>query len=211
MTMTYLEILGWARKGVIAEKENYRQMQEKALEGQAHDIAGHCQKMIDELDVRLATLDEIEELYTMENRFWTVAYRNRDNGQRITAAVFAADQQQAQKKARADGRIDGRDVWEIESIEPHEETLARVLIAEFSKKQQGGHFACPRCGKMTMDAESATHNALSRRATVYICDACGMQEALEDMMDSRTPLTAWAIVAAPGNWRMEEGGNECEA
>lgn len=29
MTMTYLEILGWARKGVIAEKENYRQMQEK--------------------------------------------------------------------------------------------------------------------------------------------------------------------------------------
>ncbi len=38
-------------------------MQEKALEGQAHDIAGHCQKMIDELDVRLATLDEIEELH----------------------------------------------------------------------------------------------------------------------------------------------------
>lgn len=81
----------------------------------------------------------------MENRFWTVTYRNRDNGQRITAAVFAADQQQAQEKARADGRIDGRDVWEIESIEPHEEPLARVLIAEFSKKQQGGHFACPRC------------------------------------------------------------------
>lgn len=63
MAMTYLEILGWARKGVIAEKENYRQMQEKALERQAHDIAGHCQKMIDELDVRLATLDEIEELH----------------------------------------------------------------------------------------------------------------------------------------------------
>lgn len=31
--MTYLEILGWARKGVIAEKENYRQMQEKAWRG----------------------------------------------------------------------------------------------------------------------------------------------------------------------------------
>ena len=138
----------------------------------------------------------------MENRFWTVAYRNRDNGQRITAAVFAADQQQAQKKARADGRIDGRDVWEIESIEPHEETLARVLIAEFSKKQQGGHFACPRCGKMTMDAESVTHNALSRRATVYICDACGMQEALEDMMDSRTPLLS-SPRRETGAWRRE--------
>ena len=140
----------------------------------------------------------------MENRFWTVAYRNRDNGQRITAAVFAADQQQAQKKARADGRIDGRDVWEIESIEPHEETLARVLIAEFSKKQQDGHFACPRCGKMSMDTESVTRNALSRRTAIYICDACGTQETIEDMMGSRGPLTAWAIAAAPENWHMTE-------
>ena len=147
----------------------------------------------------------------MSIKSWTVTYRNKKTGETITAAVFAADQQQAQEKARADGRIDGRDVWEIESIEPHEETLARVLIAEFSKKQQGGHFACPRCGKMTMDAEIVTRNALSRRATVYICDSCGMAEAMEDMANSRTPLTAWAIVAAPGNWRMEEGGNECEA
>ena len=38
-------------------------MQEKALEGQAHDIAGHCQERIDELEVRLATLDEIEDLH----------------------------------------------------------------------------------------------------------------------------------------------------
>lgn len=88
---------------------------------------------------------------------------------------------------------------------------AKTLIERFAEKQQGGHFACPRCGKMTMDAESVTRNALSRRATVYICDACGMQEALEDMMDSITPLTAWAIVAAPENWRTEERGGECEA
>lgn len=62
----------------------------------------------------------------MENRSWTVTYRNRDNGQRITAAVFAADQRQAQEKARAAGQIDGREVWEVESVEPHEETLVRV-------------------------------------------------------------------------------------
>lgn len=86
-----------------------------------------------------------------------------------------------------------------------------VIKEMLSDKPKGGNFACPRCGKMTMDAESVTRNALSRRATVHICDACGMQEALEDMMDSRTPLTAWAIVAAPENWRMEEGGGECEA
>ena len=41
-----------------------RQAQEKALEGQALDIAGHCQEVIDTLDVKLATLDEIEDLHT---------------------------------------------------------------------------------------------------------------------------------------------------
>lgn len=81
---------------------------------------------------------------------------------------------------------------------------AMEIITRFAKKQRGGHFACPRCGKMTMDAESVTRNALSRRTTVYICDTCGMQEALEDMMDSRTPLTAWAIAQEPELWRMEE-------
>ncbi len=91
------------------------------------------------------------------------------------------------------------------------ESEAKTLIERFAKKQQDGHFACPRCGKMAMDAESVTRNALSRRATVYICDACGMTEAIEDMMDSRTPLTAWAIIAAPKNWRMEENYNERKA
>ena len=90
------------------------------------------------------------------------------------------------------------------------EEMARALIERFAEKQQGGHFACPRCGRMTMSGD-AKRNALSRRASVYVCDTCGMMEALEDMMDCTTPLTAWAIVAAPENWRMEEGGSECEA
>ena len=77
------------------------------------------------------------------NESWTITYRNRNNGQRITAAVFAADRQQALDKAYADGLIDGREVWEIESIELHEEALARILISEFAEKQQSGHFACP--------------------------------------------------------------------
>ena len=61
--MTYLEILGWARKGIQADKAKHREMQEKALEGQALDIARHCQEVIDALDVKLATLDEIEHLH----------------------------------------------------------------------------------------------------------------------------------------------------
>lgn len=87
------------------------------------------------------------------------------------------------------------------------ENDASALIERFAKKQRDRHFACPRCGKMTMDAECVTRNALSRRTEIYVCDACGTQEAIEDMMDSQIPLTAWAIVAAPENWRMKEGSD----
>lgn len=84
------------------------------------------------------------------------------------------------------------------------EERSRAIIEQFAKKQQGGHFACPRCGAMAMNPEGATRNALSRRADVYICDACGTYEALEDMMDSRTPLTAWAIAQEPELWGMNK-------
>ena len=87
------------------------------------------------------------------------------------------------------------------------ENEVKALIDRFAKKQQDGRFACPRCGKMSMDTESVTRNALSRRATIYICDACGTQEAIEDMMGSRSPLTVWAIAAAPEKWRMMEKNN----
>lgn len=84
------------------------------------------------------------------------------------------------------------------------EIRAKELIKRFSKKQQGGHFACPRCGKMTMDAESVTRNALSRRATVYICDSCATEEAIEDMGAlPKLPLRGWAIAQAPELWRCE--------
>lgn len=61
--MTYLEILSWARKGLAAEKAHLREMQEKALEGQAHDLAHHIQGNIDALEVKEATLNEIEDLH----------------------------------------------------------------------------------------------------------------------------------------------------
>lgn len=84
------------------------------------------------------------------------------------------------------------------------ENEARALIERFAQKQQGGHFACPRCGKMTMNAESVTRNALSRRATVYICDSCGTEEAIEDMGAlSKLPLRCWGIAQAPELWRCE--------
>lgn len=61
--MTYLEILSWARKGLAAEKAKLREMQDKAIEGQARALMEAFQDQIDEIEVKEATLDEIEELH----------------------------------------------------------------------------------------------------------------------------------------------------
>ena len=61
--MTYLEILGWARKGMAAENAKLHEMQGKAIEGQAHDLMRAIQEQIDGLEVKRATLDEIEEIH----------------------------------------------------------------------------------------------------------------------------------------------------
>lgn len=73
------------------------------------------------------------------------------------------------------------------------EQLAKQMLESFAELQRKHPYPCPRCGRFAMDNDPV-RNALSRRATVYICDACGVQEALEDMMDSRTPLTEWAYI-----------------
>lgn len=61
--MTYLEILSWARKGMAAEKAKLREMQDKAIEGQARALMEAFQDQIDEIEVKEVTLDEIEELH----------------------------------------------------------------------------------------------------------------------------------------------------
>lgn len=90
-----------------------------------------------------------------------------------------------------------------EFIQDMAEQSAKALVEKFAEKQQGGHFACPRCGRMAMDAESVSRNATSRRAAVYVCDACGTTEALEDFTGSASPLSKWAIVLNPENWCMQ--------
>lgn len=61
--MTYLEILSWARKGLAAEKAKLREMQDKAIEGQALRLMEKLQAQIDDIEVKEATLGEIEELH----------------------------------------------------------------------------------------------------------------------------------------------------
>ena len=80
------------------------------------------------------------------------------------------------------------------------EEAAKVLIARFAEKQWDGDYPCPRCGRPVMESDPV-RNALSRRLNVYICDECGMMEALEDMLDAiKAPLSAWAIAKEPARW-----------
>ena len=66
--MSYLKILMYAREGVQSKINEYRQMQDKALEGagahpEAKKLADGLQNMIDALEVDMATLDELEEIH----------------------------------------------------------------------------------------------------------------------------------------------------
>lgn len=77
------------------------------------------------------------------------------------------------------------------------------IITRFARKQRGGRYACPRCGKDRM-AEDVVHNALSRAADVQVCDCCGTAEALAAMVKEPDPLTRWAVVITPGKFGMVE-------
>ena len=59
--------------------------------------------------------------------------------------------------------------------------------------QQQGWPLCPRCGERMPD--KLTHGALSRHAKgVYICEACGTDEALRDWSGNIKPLRDWVLV-----------------
>ena len=71
-------------------------------------------------------------------------------------------------------------------------TAAKKAVDEFAKKQKDGVHICPRCGQLTVKERLVT-NAFSRHADVYICDVCGMDEAVQDMKGDPIPLKDWAI------------------
>ncbi len=73
---------------------------------------------------------------------------------------------------------------------------AKKLLEALGKMQAEGRgegLPCPRCGRDYM-AANPVRNALSRRVKVYICDACGMDEAIRDMAGLEPlPLNQWAM------------------
>lgn len=60
---------------------------------------------------------------------------------------------------------------------------------------------CPRCGKPAIKPRLHT-NALSRlkKPNIYICDACGNDEAVRDANGDQLPLSQWAAAKNP-EWR----------
>ena len=82
------------------------------------------------------------------------------------------------------------------SAEVEAATAAKAKVDAFAKIQSDGTHFCPRCGNLTVKDRLHT-NALSRHANIYICDACGVHEAILDMMKTPLPLKDWAIAKLP--------------
>lgn len=76
------------------------------------------------------------------------------------------------------------------------DNLTRLLLLEERNLYQQSKWAdhpqpCPRCGgKMNTNLQ---HNALSRHATIHICEMCGAEEALRDWQKNILPLSDWAM------------------
>ena len=67
----------------------------------------------------------------------------------------------------------------------------RMTLGDLKARQDAGeHMLCPRCGKDTMK-ENVYSNAFSRHADIYICDACGTEEALLKFMYNPLPMREW--------------------
>lgn len=83
-----------------------------------------------------------------------------------------------------------------EAVAATEDAKMKIdAFAKFQAEGDGLHF-CPRCGNMTVKTRLHT-NAWSRHANVYICDACGMDEAVRDWQKNPLPLKEWAIAKFP--------------
>lgn len=86
--------------------------------------------------------------------------------------------------------------YEEFSAEVEATTAAKERVDAFAQLQTDGVHFCPRCGQMSVKDRLHT-NALSRHATVYVCDACGIDEAIRDRKGEPLSLKDWAIAQLP--------------
>lgn len=75
-----------------------------------------------------------------------------------------------------------------------EKFINNDVIRAFKERQLSCEkMPCPRCGENNMRTP-ATHNALSRKADIFICEACGMEEAIYDAQGHNPlPFQHWYL------------------
>ena len=72
------------------------------------------------------------------------------------------------------------------------EHMERRRLDLIARQQAGEMMTCPRCGADSMKRPIHT-NALSRLdSELYVCDACGMTEAVLAYMKQESSLSQWA-------------------
>jgi len=81
----------------------------------------------------------------------------------------------------------------IKKPETMDERAKQLVESLRPFQEKGERFPCPRCGRNTVH-EQILLNPLSRYVNVYICQECGMDEALRDITCSPLPLTEWSMV-----------------
>lgn len=78
-----------------------------------------------------------------------------------------------------------------------EEHIAKGIIRVFAEMQKDPFINtshCPRCGHRQMEPE-LEHNAISRQIDVYVCNDCGIDEALNGTNNNKFSLVSWSIVS----------------
>lgn len=79
------------------------------------------------------------------------------------------------------------------------------FLAARQRMSDGKSQYCPRCGQPDVKPRLHT-NALSRHFDIYICDACGNQEAILHSRGRRLPFREWAAAAQDFRVAAPEGG-----
>ena len=83
----------------------------------------------------------------------------------------------------------GQDFALKEGISP-EEYFITGFISLYAARQKEEQLPCPCCGENSMRS-TVTSNALSRHGDIYICDACGAEEAT-----CPKPIKEWVLMKA---------------
>lgn len=94
------------------------------------------------------------------------------------------------------------------SEEEAKKLIESLLPMQENPSPDGHLFPCPRCGRDRMNC-AAVRNSLSRRANVYICNECGMDEAMLDMAGMPPlPLNEWGMVIGFDEGDEDDEGEE---